>query len=322
MRVLILTLFAASTACAPALQPSVSPAVPGEETVRLETSTGTMHGTLLLPASRGVVPAVLLIAGSGPTDRDGNSAGLPGANNSLKLLAEGLAERGITTLRYDKRGVGASLSAGPRESDLRFEMYVEDAAAWIRQLQADPRFSTVTVLGHSEGALIGMLAVERAAPDAFISVAGIARSPGEVLRDQLRPQLPPALWEESERILAALEAGERVDSVSEALQVLYRPSVQPYLISWFPHVPADVLARLSLPVLLVQGTTDIQVGVGEAHALHQALPTAEVRLIEGMNHVLKEVPPDLALQHASYSDPSLPIVPQLLEQIHAFVMQQ
>jgi uncharacterized protein len=263
---------------------------------------------------------VLLIAGSGPTDRDGNSAGLPGANNSLKLLAEGLAERGIATLRYDKRGVGASLPAGPREADLRFDMYVEDAAAWVRQLQADPRFSSVTVLGHSEGSLIGMLAVERTGADAFVSVAGIARSAGEVLRDQLRPRLPPSLWEESERILAALEAAEQVDSVPAVLQVLYRPSVQPYLISWLRYVPAEVLARLSLPVLLVQGTTDIQVGVEEAHALHQALPTAELRLIEGMNHVLKEVPMDLAQQQASYSDPSLPLVPQLLEQIHAFVI--
>jgi uncharacterized protein len=322
MHVLNFALFVASTACAPALPPSVSPALPVEDAVQLETSTGTLHGTLLRPASRGVAPVVLLIAGSGPTDRDGNSAGLPGANNSLKLLAEGLAVRGIATLRYDKRGVGASLSAGPLEDDLRFETYVDDAAAWTRQLQADPRFSTVSVLGHSEGSLIGMLAAERAGAGAFISVAGIARSAGEVLRDQLRPRLPPALWEESERILAALEAGERVDSVPAALQVLYRPSVQPYLISWLRYVPAEVLARLTPPVLLVQGTTDIQVGVGEAHALQQALPAAELRLIEGMNHVLKEVPPDLALQQASYSEPSLPVVPELLEQIHAFVMQQ
>ena len=76
-----------------------------EEEVQLETPTGTLHGTLLYPVDRGPLPVVLLIAGSGPTDRNGNSVGLPGANNSLMLLAEALAERGIATLRYDKRGV-------------------------------------------------------------------------------------------------------------------------------------------------------------------------------------------------------------------------
>ncbi|HET7275177.1 MAG TPA: alpha/beta fold hydrolase [Longimicrobiaceae bacterium] len=290
-----------------------------EEPIELVTPTGSIHGTLLLPAEGGVQPVVLIIAGSGPTDRDGNNPLLPGQNNSLKLLAEGLAEQGIASVRYDKRGVAASTGAATDESDLRFDTYVEDAAGWIGKLESDPRFSSVSIVGHSEGSLIGMLAADRAGADSFVSIAGIARPASEVLRDQLRPQLPPNLWAESERILESLEAGRMADSVPATLAMLYRESVQPYLISWFAYNPAEVIASLDIPILIAQGSTDIQVGVAEAHQLHAAKPDAELVIIEGMNHVLKEVPADPASQQASYSDPLLPVVPELIDSIAAFI---
>ena len=301
-----------------AIEPS-PPAQLVDQSTRLETSTGTLHGSLLLPATAGPHPLVLLHAGSGPTDRNGNSALIPGSNNSLKLLAEALAARGIASVRYDKRGVAASAAAAPREIDLRFDTYVDDAAGWIRQLRTDARFSTITVVGHSEGSLIGMLAAERARADAFVSVAGIARRASDVLRNQLRPRLPPALWQESERILAALEAGRTTDDVPPALASLYRPSVQPYLISWFRYLPTDEVKRVPGPVLIVQGTTDVQVSTAEAEALKRARPDAELLIIEGMNHVLKLVPLIPAQQNASYSDPSLPIAPLLVQRTQSFV---
>jgi predicted alpha/beta hydrolase len=128
--------------------------------VHITTSTGTLYGTQIIPTSNVPEPVVLIIAGSGPTDRDGNNP-LGGPNNSLKLLAEGLAGHGIASIRYDKRGIGESSAAGTKEVDLRFDTYVEDAALWIQQLQADSRFSSVTVIGHSEGSLIGMLATQK-----------------------------------------------------------------------------------------------------------------------------------------------------------------
>jgi alpha-beta hydrolase superfamily lysophospholipase len=237
----------------------------------------------------------------------------------LKLLAEGLAGNGIASLRYDKRGVGESAPAGPNEADLRFDTYVGDAAAWVEQLREDPRFSTITIIGHSEGSLIGMLAAGRSEADAFVSIAGIARPAGQVLRDQLRPRLPPELWEESERILAALEGARAADSIPQPLYALYRPSVQPYMISWLRYTPTQEIARLSVPVLIIQGTTDSQVEVAEAEALEQAAPRAELVAIEGMNHVLKSVPADPARQQASYSDPALPVVPELIERISTFI---
>jgi pimeloyl-ACP methyl ester carboxylesterase len=192
---------------------------------------------------------------------------------------------------------------------LRFDTYVGDAAEWVRQLRADPRFSAVFVIGHSEGSLIGMLAAQRVDVDGFVSIAGPGRPAAAVLRDQLRPQLPPLLWEASERILARLESGTMADSIPPQLAALYRPSVQPYLISYLPLDPSAEIARLRIPVLIAQGTTDIQSSPAEANALRAANPASELLLLEGVNHVLKRVSANLAEQQSSYSDPGLQVDP-------------
>lgn len=276
----------------------------------VDLSSGAVRGTLLMPKAAAAVPVVLLIAGSGPTDRDGNSAMIGGANNSLRLLAEGLAGNGIASLRYDKRGIGAS--AKVPEADLRFETYVDDAAAWCDMLRKDKRFSRVVIAGHSEGSLIGMLAAKRCDAAGFISIEGAGRTAGDILRSQLAGRLPPHLAEKNAAILESLEAGKPVADVPPELMVLYRPSVQPYLISWLKYDPAKAIAQLSMPVLIVQGTTDIQIGAGDAKRLAAANTKAKTLMVEGMNHVLKSVPDDRQKQLASYGDPTLPLAPQLM----------
>ena len=290
-----------------------------EEPATLITTTGVIHGTLDLPSGAGPFPIALIIAGSGPTDRDGNSAMLAGKNNSLKMLAQSLAAANIASLRFDKRGIGASAAAGPKEADLRFENYVDDAAAWVEQLRYDKRFSSVTIIGHSEGALIGAIATARTHPNAFISVAGVGRSAGLVLREQLNGKLPAPLFQANEKILRELEAGRTTEDVPPALKSMYRASVQQYLISWFKYNPVEIVASIKEPILICQGTTDIQVAVEEAEALKKAAPTAKLLIIQGMNHVLKSVAADPAKQTASYSDPALPINPELMKNIIDFV---
>ena len=299
--------------------PAQGQTAPRAEAVQMSGASGALAGTLLLPVSRGKVPVVLVIAGSGPTDRDGNTRGM-GPHNSLRLLAEGLAARGIASVRVDKRGVGGSAAALSREADIRFDDLIGDAEGWVRKLRADPRFSTVTVLGHSEGSLIGMVAARQAGADAFVSVAGAGRPAGQILREQLKPRLPPALNAQSDSILAALEAGRTRDSVPPVLAMLYRPSVQPYLISWLRRHPAREIAQLRVPVLVAQGTTDIQVPTADADSLHAALPASRRLRVEGMNHVLKLVPADPARQMASYTDPSLPVAAPLVDGVAAFVL--
>lgn len=292
-----------------------------ETPITLDTPTGQLAGTLELPAGADKPRVALLIAGSGPTDRDGNSSMIPGRNDSLKLLAAGLAEAGIATVRYDKRGIGGSHAAGSAESALRFEMFVDDAAAWIARLKADPRFASVAVIGHSEGSLIGMLAARQADAAAFVSIAGIADGASTLMRKQLEGKLPPELEKESERILVSLESGAVVDPVPPALATLFRPSVQPYLISWFKYVPAQRIAELTMPVLVVQGNTDIQVDVVQANRLHGARPGAKLAIIPGMNHVFKHVRAVPELQVASYGDPNLPVSPLLVKSIADFLQQ-
>ena len=290
-----------------------------EESATLTTPSGVIHGTIDLPSGTGPFPVVLIIAGSGPTDRDGNSAMLAGKNNSLKMLAQSLATANIASLRFDKRGIAASAAAGPKEADLRFENYVDDAAAWVEQLRHDKRFSTVTIIGHSEGALIGAIATARTHPNAFISVAGVGRSAGLVLREQMNGKLPAQLFQANEKILRELEAGRTTEDVPPALKSLYRSSVQPYLISWFKYNPSEIVASIKEPILICQGTTDIQVAVEEAEALKKNASAAKLVIIEGMNHVLKSVPADPVKQTSSYTDPALPINAELMKNIIKFV---
>ncbi|OEC36542.1 alpha/beta hydrolase [Pseudomonas sp. 21C1] len=283
----------------------------------LESESGTLRGTLLQPRTTQPMPVVLLIAGSGPTDRDGNNPA--GHNDSLKRLAMALAREGIASLRYDKRGVAASRAATPNERDLSVEQYVADAAAWGRQLKADPAFDRLILLGHSEGALIASLAADAAQADAVVSLAGSSRPIDQVLREQLQYRLPPQLLAQSTQLLDTLLAGQTVSEVPDELQVLFRPSVQPYLISLFRQDPSAAFARLRMPALIVQGTHDIQVGVADAQALQAAKPDAELALIDGMNHVLRIVPMDLKAQLASYDEPGLPLAQALSQRLVAFI---
>lgn len=293
-----------------------------EHAITVETATGTLAGTLLLPGAPTRPPVVLIIAGSGPTDRDGNSTMLPGKNNSLKMLAESLAAAGIASVRYDKRGLGGSRAAGAGgEASLRFDGLVDDAAAWITLLRNDPRFPVVAVAGHSEGSLIGLLATRLARADGFISIAGAGKPAAVAIRDQMRPQLAalPALATASESILTALEAGQLAPDVPQLLSSLFRPSVQPYLISWFKYSPPDELGRLVVPALIVQGTTDVQIPAEDAKLLAAAKPDAALAMVDGMNHVLKMVGGDIQAQLPSYSDPNLPLAPAVPAAIAPFV---
>ncbi|MBU1331587.1 MAG: lysophospholipase [Gammaproteobacteria bacterium] len=285
----------------------------------LETERGILRGTLLQPRTTQPMPVVLLIAGSGPTDRDGNNPA--GHNDSLKRLAMALAREGIASLRYDKRGVAASRAATPNERDLSVEQYVADAAAWGRQLKADPAFDRLILLGHSEGALIASLAADASQADAVVSLAGSSRPIDQVLREQLQYRLPPQLLAQSTQLLDALLAGQTVSEVPDELQVLFRPSVQPYLISLFRQDPSAAFASLRMPALIVQGTHDIQVGVADAQALQTAKPDAQLALIDGMNHVLRIVPMDLKAQLASYDEPGLPLANALSQALVTFIKQ-
>ena len=286
--------------------------------ISLDTGNGELFGSLLLPKSDTPVPVVLIISGSGPTDRDGNNPE-GGRNDSLKRLAWVLARHNIASVRYDKRGVAASLAATPDERNLSVEAYVADAVAWSRKLAADPRMGPLILLGHSEGALIASLAAPQAHASAVISLSGSARPIDQVLRQQLSQRLPPPLMLRSNELLDSLKAGRLDANVPAQLQFIFRPSVQPYLISLFRQDPSQAFAALKIPALIIQGSHDIQVGVEDARQLKAVKPDAELALIEGMNHVMRIVPNDVKRQLDSYKDPNLPLAAELGSRIVGFI---
>ena len=281
----------------------------------LETPTGKILGTITtsIPFTKG--PVVLIIAGSGPTDRNGNNPRMK--NNSLQQLAFTLAASGISSLRFDKRGIAESASSMGKEADLRFDDYVNDVSSWISFLKADKRFTKIIVAGHSEGSLIGMIASNGRA-DKFISIAGAGKPAGELIREQLDKQ-PDQVKDIAFPILDSIIAGHTVSDVNPMLASLFRQSVQPYLISWFKYNPQTEIAKLKIPVLILQGDNDIQVSEDDAELLSKANKDFKKEIIKNMNHVLKIVSDDRDENVKSYSNPSLPISAELVAQIVSFV---
>ena len=292
------------------------------EPISLTVKDAILKGTLTLPSGNSKVPVALIIAGSGPTDQNGNSLGSAIQPNSYKHLSEALAARGIATLRYDKRGIGSSQTT-LTESQLRFTDFADDAAALLERLKQDSRFSGVYIIGHSEGSLLGMLAAQKVSVTGYISLAGPGRPADQILLEQLTPQLTPAMLLEVKRVLDQLKKGltvsaKEIDLPAALVGALFRDSVQPYLISWFSYDPAAEIKRLNCRVIVLQGTTDIQVGVSEAKLLAATLRQEPV-LLEGMNHVLKIATLEPASQNLAYTDAKLPIAPSLIDAIAAFM---
>jgi pimeloyl-ACP methyl ester carboxylesterase len=268
-------------------------------------------------------PVVLIIPGSGPTDRDGNNRlGITAA--PYRLLAEALAGKGVSSVRIDKRGMFGSKAAVADANRVTIGDYAADTHNWVVAIRKQTGASCVWVLGHSEGALVAMAAAQQ--PDGIcgvILVSGAGRKLSDVIREQLRANPANApLLDSAMAALDSLELGQHVDvsGMHPALQRLFAPQVQDFLIDVFHYDPAKLAASVKVPMLIVQGERDLQVSSVDARALAAAQPKAKLVLLPQMNHVLKDVESDdHAANLATYADPSLPIDPGLVAAIAAFV---
>jgi pimeloyl-ACP methyl ester carboxylesterase len=280
----------------------------------------TLEGTLVMPAGPGPFPTAVIIAGSGPTDRNGNSPG--GVSTDMyAMLARGLAERGIGSLRYDKRGLPSSRGT--------FEMaqttlahFAADAAAAARYLKARNDVASVTLIGHSEGGTLAMLAARDSAPVlGLVLIATAGRDPSVILREQLGRQLPPPM-------LAAFDSAWRIyvhtDSAVTAppgLESLFVPVNRAFLRSWQAIDPVALLRSLHGPVLVLQGETDVQITPADARALGAARSGVRVEVLPGVNHVLKTASGSTPQQQmAAYTDRTIPLAPAVVPAVAQFIL--
>lgn len=274
-----------------------------------------INGTLYKPEKASKkTDLVILIAGSGPTDRNGNQSTV--MNNSLKFLAEGLAKKEYAVYSFDKRPIAQLKSGDLDESKLNFDILIQDVKDIVTYFKSKKQFDKIIIAGHSEGSLIGMNATTNT--DAFISLAGAGRPIDEVLLEQIGKRAP-MLKAEAAKNLELLKKGETFELKNPMLLSLFRASVQPYMISWIKHNPQEEIKKLSIPILIINGTKDIQVSVQDAELLHKANPKSELVLIQNMNHIFKEIKGDEAENMKSYTNPDLPVMPELIEKITIFL---
>jgi len=290
-----------------------------EEEYNLKVDKGEISGTLMKPKNVEGSTVALIIAGSGPTDRNGNNPSA-GENNSLKMIAEALAREGIFSVRFDKRGIGESRYLVDKEEDLIFEDYINDVIAWVEKLREDNRFEKVVVIGHSEGALIGAAAVNNTDVDGFVSIAGAGYPAYQTMERQLKAE-SEEVFQLCKPIMDELMKGNLVENVPEGLYTLFRPSVQPYLISWFKYDPVEEMSKIEKPVLIIQGNNDIQITVDDANRLHEGNPASKLVIIEGMNHILKDAPKDRDKNIATYNNPTLPLNEKFVEELIKFIKE-
>jgi uncharacterized protein len=298
-------------------------AAPIQTYVQAPGPLGPLKGTMLAPAG-GNAPMILIIPGSGPTDRDGNNP-LGVKASTYRLLADGLTARDIGTVRIDKRGMFASSAAVADGNAVTIDDYVADVQAWIAVIRKQTGVSCVWVLGHSEGGLVALAAAQKVTDICgLVLVSSAGRPLGEVLRSQLRSNPANAsVLDRAMSAIDALETGNRVDvtGMHPALIPLFAPQVQGFLINAFSYDPAKLIAAVSKPVLILQGKRDIQVGVADAELLKLAAPKAELVLLPDTNHVLKAVASDDKRANiATYADPTLPLAPGVVDAVANFVV--
>lgn len=282
------------------------------------TVNSFVQGTLLEPNTP-TDKVVILIAGSGPTDRNGNQQ--IAINNSLKFLAVALAKKGIASFRYDKRIIPLIKNGSLDEKKLRFDDFVTDAVSAISYFKENSSYKEVYVAGHSQGSLVGILAAQQTEIDGFISLAGAGQPIDQTIVNQIAQQIPGLKDETIAAFKTLAEKGE-VTEYNPALGSIFRKSVQPFIASWMRYNPGEALSTLEIPVLLVNGTKDLQVSLEEVNLLKEALPTAQLSIIENMNHVLKTIEGDTLENAKSYNEGSKPINTELVTVVVDFIVNK
>lgn len=323
MTALSLVVLAALAVQAPVPYADTLPPLAAAEQPYVVRSAGLgLGGTITLPRNAtGPVPVAIIIAGSGPTDRNGNSLIGGIRPNSYAQLAWRLAERGVATLRYDKRGMPGTQGTFDI-TKMTLDDFAADARAAAESLSRDPRFSRVVLVGHSEGASLALMAASQGAPVAgVVHVSGLGRGLREVLREQLRRQFDSATVARADTAMDAYLRGEQPKDVPPGMEMLFVPVNRTFMRSLAALHPPAAIRAVRQPVLIVQGETDLQATVVDAERVHAARPAAQLAVIPEMNHVLKQDTNQslMGQMTTTYQNPRIPIMPRVVAVIAEWI---
>jgi len=288
------------------------------EEILITNNSIQLPGTLSYTNSLKSQPLAIFIHGSGNVDRNGNQAKVNINANYIKQLADSLNDRGIAFYRYDKRSATEENLKFMLE-DMDFYNFVEDANLAVRKFKNDNRFNSITLIGHSQGSLTAMLAAKKDV-DKYVSIAGVSDDMGTFIINSYRLYSEEMGNMAKEQITELKETGT-IETVNPALAHLFSKPNQPFFITWAAYHPSKEIKTLKIPVLILHGTTDLQVKVREAEKLHEAHPNSELVLIENMNHVLKTIEKDEDNMKSYYSS-DYPLSTKLINTLESFIKKQ
>lgn len=281
-----------------------------DEDYSIKSEQGTLAASLDFAGEN--KPAVLIIGGSGPSV-------INGPVNSYVKLAEELKANGISIVSYDKRGIAGSKDLVKSEEEITMDTLTQDAVELLKKMKNDGRFSKIYVIGHSQGALVGELAIKEVPVDGVISLVGAGRVLDELLIEQLEknPNNTEKVLEEGKAILKTLKETGEAKEIPSYYEPLFRQSVQPMIVSWMSYDPAKVLKEVDVPVLLIQGAHDMQISMVDASLLQEAKPDAKLVILKKMSHVLKDTEKEGDL--TIYQNEQAPISADLVKAIVEFI---
>ena len=294
-----------------------------ESFLSLKTESGTLYGTMQVPDNKNNIPLVILV----PDSKTDNSFDENLQNQAFKSLADSLSLRGIASIRYDKRGFGKSAVASRNGANLSIEIFVSDLNGWVNRFAANKKFTEIILVGHGEGALVAVIcAAENKNVRKFVSLEGAGLPRADILREQMQIQFEqqPQLREIAENYIKKLSKGEIIDElVPQKLFKYFPPNLNRFFISWFKYNPQTEIAKLKIPVLIIQGDADAQVSMSNANLLAQANVNAKKIVINEMNHVFRKCSSTHPLsQYSANCKPDAPIKSELCRAIAEFIFEK
>lgn len=284
------------------------------EAILIKNDSIELPGTLTY--SNNTDHLIVWVHGSGNVDRNGNQAGMNVGANYIKQFRDAINAKGIAFFSYDKRTANMK-NMKFIMNNLSFDAFASDVQKVIAHFREDGRFKSITLVGHSQGSLVAMLASSKA--DKYVSLAGPSESIDVTITGQVTKQNAELGKTTAAHFKELKETGDIKEVNPMLLSIFAKPNL-PFFKSWMKYTPTDEIKNITIPTLIINGDKDIQVSVEDAKQLHHSKKDGTLKIIKNMNHVIKHIEKDED-NIASYRSPDFPISKELIEVITTFVKQ-